>query len=52
MKTYPLHAQREIRKNQVMKATKGAEKQSGLGVARASGALPASVRMFACFPPF
>jgi len=49
---FPLHAQSERWKKQVMKATKDAEKQGGLGVAQPSGALPAPVRKFACFPPF
>ncbi len=52
MKTSPLHAQRELRKKQVMKLTKDAEKQGGLGVAQPSGALPALVRKFACLPLF
>jgi hypothetical protein len=52
MKTFPLHAQRELRKKQVMKATKDAEKQGGLRVAQPNGVLPAPVRKFACFPPF
>ena len=52
MKTFPLHAQRELRKKQVMKATKDAEKQGGLRVAQPNGVLPAPGRKFACFPPF
>jgi hypothetical protein len=52
MNTSPLHAQRVLRKEQVIKATKGAEKQGGLGGAHPGGALPVSVRKFACFPPF
>jgi hypothetical protein len=49
---FPLHAQCELQKKQVTKLTKDADKQGGIGVAQPSGALPALVRKFACFPPF
>lgn len=49
---FPLHAQCEQRKKQVMKAVEDSEKQRGLRVAQPSGALPAPVRGLARFPSF
>jgi len=49
---FPLHAQRELRRKQVMNETKDAEKQGALEVAQPSRALPVRVRKFAFFPPF